>query len=242
MTLRKLSAVINKYAASINLLVILIGSLVAANEWYDFKRPHDDYLLRQSKINTELAEQKPTDDDGNISVKELKKYPDGSRLYEVEFNVHSKNLSKSQITLSYSIAELYLGDMDLKGLNLGEATLMNSAPDPWHGNQDGPIKWVKKKYNVAIADGDTDKKVLNWLHERYADIGHEGLTAVLPSGSMTMDEPDFFIRAMPDQYVSVVYSYGINNSIDVNGPDVVVLSDIQLLRDADRPYNKKEKQ
>jgi hypothetical protein len=178
--------------------------------------------------------QKPYDYKGNLSVTELKRFDDGSRLYDVSFDIEVKNSSKSQIAISYSFAELYIGDAKDDGLKVGEAVVINDTPDPWHPGPTGLITWTRKAYEADIADGNTNRKVLDFLHQHFATIGNGGLTTVLPGGTSDEYEPEFLVRASPNQYAAVVIGFGVDDSIDIHGPDVAILNETRPFATAEK--------
>lgn len=182
----------------------------------------------------QLLEQRPYDYQGKLAVTELKRFDDGSRLYDVNYDVQFKNLSKSQFAVSYSFAELYIGDTGLDDLKTGDAVVVNDTPDPWHKAPPGPIKWSRRSYEADIADGDADANVLAFLRKRFEVVGNGGLTTVLPGGTGDEYSPEFLVRAKPTQYVAVVVGFGLNDSLDITGPDVGLTNEIWLLADADQ--------
>jgi hypothetical protein len=100
-----------------NLVVVLVGGLAAGYEWVTYKHTYEEQTLRQLtyandqlKIALGTDKQKPFDYDGDLTVTEVKKFADDTSLYNVSFDVTNKNTSKSLIHVSYSSAELYLGD------------------------------------------------------------------------------------------------------------------------------------
>jgi hypothetical protein len=68
-----------------------------------------------------LFQQRPVEYDGELTVTELKRYDDGSRLYDVQYDVEAKNLSKSRFAISFSFAELYVGNAKAEILKIGDA-------------------------------------------------------------------------------------------------------------------------
>ena len=231
MTLKKILKEIKEYAP---LVILVVGSLWAPYEWYRFKSKYEDYTLRGLIIDTEAAEQKPFHTEGTLSVTELKKYPDGSRLYDVSYEFSDKNLSKSQITASYGVAELYLGSISDAEIKLGDAKVLNDPPDLWHTSSSGPINWVRKAYIADIAaESSKEENVRNLIRNQHPAIGNAGITGKLSTGEDGLYTYEFQIRAMPDQYVGVSVSLGINNSIDFGSPNVDVLFESMILKNAD---------
>jgi hypothetical protein len=112
-----------------------------------------------------LYRQVPYEYDGELTVTEVKRFDDGSHFYDVSFDIEIKNLSKSQIAISYSFAELYLGDTKADGPKVGEAITLNDMPDPWHHAPTGPISWTRRAYEADLADGDTDQAASGFVHQ-----------------------------------------------------------------------------
>ena len=48
-------------------------------------------------------------------------------------------------------------------------------------------------------------------------------------GDSTSDTPDFLVRAMPGEYVSLVYSYGINGAVNSPSPNINLLFEVRRL-------------
>ncbi|MGF6899391.1 hypothetical protein [Paraburkholderia sp. GAS348] len=231
----------DRFLSVANLTVLIVGSVAAGYEWLTFKQKYDEQTLSQIALaNKQLSialgtdEQKPYDYSGDLTIIEVKKFADGTSLYDVTFDVTSKNTSKSLIRVSYSSAELYLGDPSIKELTPGSAASINDSPDPWHPQDSGLLSWRRIAYEAHVDEGPTNSTVLKWMGARYTSIGHGGaLTGILESGTSTEYAPEYLIRAKPNQYVSFVVSFGIDDSLDAGSPNVGLISNTEILADAD---------
>jgi hypothetical protein len=228
-----------------NLAIVGITLVGGAYEWVVFKHTFEDQTLKQLayqneqlKIALGTDEQKPIEYTGDLTVTQIKKYPDGTALYDVSYDVTDKNTSKSLVHVTYSIAELYLGDPSAKEPAFGTAIAINDAPDPWHAQDSGLISWRRIAYEANVDDGPTNPVVMKWMHDHsYTSFSRGGLTGTLSSGTSNEYEPEFLIRAKPSQYVDVVVSFGVDDSIDVASPKVGLLADALLLLDAETDEN-----
>lgn len=226
---------------SITNLLILIGSAAFAGyEWITYKHPYEaqtlkqlEYSVRQIQIAVGADEQSPYDYEGELTVTRVDQFSDGTALYDITFDVTNTNRSKSPIRVSYSSAELYLGDPSKKTLTPGEAVVINDAPDPWHSDSRGDVAWKRVAYDAAIDDATMNPGVIKWMHEHYANISHVGLVGALQTGEESEYIPEFLVRARPSQYVAVVVSFGIDDTLDVTSPKVGIVDDVLLLSDAD---------
>lgn len=222
----------DRCVAVINLIVVVSGAGWAALEWYPTYKTQAT-TLEQLRINLHADQQVPFEYNGKFTLTDLKKLEDGTHLYSVDYDLYNKNLSKAQITISYSVAELYLGSAGYNELrSIGDVSLVNDPPSPWHPEDTGWVKWNKVAYEASLADGDTDQHVAAWLHGRYAQVNHNGLTAVLPTGTDTTYHPRFVIRAKPDQYVGIVVTFGVDDALDVASPAVGLIYETHYLGDA----------
>jgi len=212
-------------------LTILIGG--AGWAWWDWLPTYQNQVatLEQIKLNLDVDRQIPLDYQGRLAVTALKSFSDGSKLYDVTYTVDNKNLSKTQVAVSYSLAELYLGKTDGAEPASGEALAINEPPDPWHAEAGGFVRWKRVANEASLIDGDSNRDVRDWLHAHFASLNHVGLTAVMPSGTSNRYMPEFVIRAMPKQYVAVVVAFGIDDTLDIKSPDVGLVFDTQLLPD-----------
>jgi hypothetical protein len=221
-------------------LAVVVTTLVAGGyEWVTFKRTFEEQTLKQLayqneqlKIALGTDEQRPIEYAGKLTVTEMKKYPDGTALYDVSYEITSKNTSKALIHVTYTSAELYLGDASKEPV-LGAAVAINAAPDPWHPQDDGLISWKRIAYEANVDDGPTNPTVIKWMHDHgYTSISHGGLTGTLASGTTSEYMPEFLIRAKPSQYVDVVVSFGLDDSLDVASSNVGLIDDSLLLVNA----------
>jgi len=225
-----------------NLAILIVGLGAGGYEWFTFKRTFEQQTLKQLayandqlKIAVGVDEQKPVDYNSELTVTQLKKYPDGTALYDVSFDVTNKNMSKSLIHITYSSAELYLGDPSNKELAPGSAVKINDAPDPWHPQDSGLISWHRIAYEADVDDGPTNPAVSKWMQGRQyapASISHTGLTGTFLSGTSNEYMPEFLIRAKPSQYIDIVVGFGIDDSLDVASPNVGIIDESQILADA----------
>lgn len=225
----------DRCVAIVNLFIVASGSAWAMFEWYP---TYETQTTTLDKLRIELGadRQVPFEYDGKLVLTDLKTLEDGSHLYSVEYDISTRNLSKAQIAISYSVAELYLGSAGYDELHaVGDVMLVNDPPDPWHPDESGWVKWTRVAYEASIADGDRDPKVASWLHTHYPHINHNGLTAILPTGTDTTYHPRFIIRAKLDQYVGVVVTFGVNDVLDVTKPDVGLIYETRYLGDAAQP-------
>lgn len=224
-----------------NLVIVGITLVGGGYEWVTFKHTFEDQTLKQLayqneqlKIALGTDEQKPIEYTGELAVTEIKKYPDGTALYDVSFDVTDKNTSKALIHVTYTSAELYLGDPSTKEPAFGSAISINQAPDPWHPQDSGLISWRRIAYEANVDDGPTNPTVIKWMRDHgYTSISHGGLTGTLASGTLNEYMPEFLIRAKPNQYVDVVVSFGVDDSLDVASPNVGLVDDSLLLIDAE---------
>jgi hypothetical protein len=224
-----------------NLAFVGIGLVGGGYEWFSFKHRFEDQTLKQLTYQNEQLkialgsdEQKPLIYDGILTVTEIKKYPDGTRLYDVLYDVTNKNTAKSLVHVTYTAAELYLGDPSTSEPALGTAIIINDAPDPWHAQDAGLITWRRIAYEADMDDGAKSPAVTKWMHDHgFTSISHGGLTGIMASGASDEYEPEFLIRAKPTQYVNVVVSFGVDDSLDVSSPDVGFTADSLLLADAE---------
>ncbi|MDN7177319.1 hypothetical protein M0D69_04680 [Caballeronia sp. SEWSISQ10-4 2] len=206
-----------------------------------FKHTFEDQTLKQLayqneqlKIALGTDEQKPIEYTGDLTVTQIKKYPDGTVLYDVSYDVTDKNTSKSLIHVTYTSAELYLGDTSAREPAFGAAFSINDAPDPWHPQDSGLISWRRIAYEANVDDGPTNPTVMKWMHDHgYTSISHGGLTGTLSSGTSNEYMPEFLIRAKPSQYVDVVVSFGVDDSLDVASPNVGLVDDSLWLVNAE---------
>lgn len=222
----------DRFIAIVNFLALVVGGIWAVIVWYPNYKTQTA-TLQQIQFNMQSDRQLPFDYEAKLNVSVVKQYSDGSRLYDIDYDVTNKNLSKSEMTVSYSVAELYLGESDQPELKIGEADEINDPPDPFHPESDGVVKWRRVTYDANVIDGDTNKALLDWVNKSYGKHSDGGLTAVLPSGTSNEYDPEFELRAMPNQYVAVQVAFGINDSLDVSGPNVGLIYDSQLLGDAE---------
>jgi hypothetical protein len=75
---------------------------------------------------------------------------------------------------------------------------------------------------------------MKWMHDHeYMSISNGGLTGTFASGTSSEYEPEFLIRAKSTQYVDMVVSFGVDDSLDVASPNVGLFGDSLLLADAD---------
>ncbi|GEM_PF-6126447 len=223
----------DRIVALINLTVVLVGLGAAGWEWYYFRSENELYTLRQQKFALEADEQKPFEYTGVMRVVELKKYPDGTNLYDVVYEVKNTNTGKRGVKVFYSFSELYLGTWAAQDLHAGEAISSNDAPDPWHPDVAGPINWVRAAYDADIDETSPSKKVTDWLktHFNIVKVGG-GLTGDFPSGTSGDYFPDFIVRARPDQYIAISVGFSIEDSVDVANSGIAILGESQLLADA----------
>lgn len=240
MKIRRLILLTQRIAPIANLVILIGSGIWAVFQWYSFKDEYQSYILRQQKVETEAAEQKPLEINSDMSIAERQKFSDGTHLYNITFPVDVRNLSKSQLTVSYTITEVYIGNAAAADLKPGGVAIVNGPPDPWHVQENGPITWTRQAYEASIADGDSDEKMSKWMHSQFDVIGNDGLTAVLSTGEKTWYEPEYLVRAMPNQYVAVVVSFGINDSIDVKSPNVATLYEVQRFKDAEQETAQKD--
>lgn len=223
-----------------NLVVVVVTLVAGGYEWITFKRTFEDQTLKQLayqnqqlKIALGTDEQKQLDYDGTLTATEIKKYPDGTRLYDVLYDVKVKNTSKSLVHVTYTSAELYLGDPSTDEPAFGSALANNDAPDPWHPQDGGLITWRRIAYEADVDDGPTNLGVAKWMHDHdYTLISNGGLTGTMSSGASDEYEPEFLIRARPSQYVDMAVGFGVDDSLDVTSPDVGLIGDSLLLADA----------
>ncbi|WP_233802934.1 hypothetical protein [Paraburkholderia sp. HP33-1] len=224
-----------------NLVIVGVTLVGGGYEWVTFKRTFEDQTLKQLayqneqlKIALGTDEQKPIEYAADLAVTQIKKYPDGTALYDVSFDVTDKNTSNSLIHVTYTSAELYLGDPSTKVPAFGAAIPINEAPDPWHPQDRGLISWRRIAYEANVDDGPTNPTVMKWMRDHeYTSISHGGLTGTLSSGTSNEYMPEFLIRAKPSQYVEVVVSFGVDDSLDVASPNVGLVSDSLILVDAE---------
>jgi hypothetical protein len=223
-----------------NVALVGLGLVGGGYEWFHFKSTFEDQTLKQLayqnqqlKIALGTDEQKQLDYDGTLTATEIKKYPDGTRLYDVLYDVKVKNTSKSLVHVTYTSAELYLGDPSANEPAFGSALAINDAPDPWHPQDRGLIIWRRIAYEADVDDGPTNPAVAKWMHDHsYTLISNGGLTGTMSSGASDEYEPEFLIRARPNQYVDMAVGFGVDDSLDVTSPDVGLIGDSLLLADA----------
>jgi hypothetical protein len=238
-----------------NFVVVALTLAGGAYEWITFKSDFEKKTIsqltetiaqlkaqtQQLKAQTEDMEfavgmdrQKQLVYEGTLKVTELKKYQDGTRLYGVSYDVVNKNVSKSLVHVTYTSAELYLGTPSNEEPALGAAIAINDAPDPWHPEVKGLVAWQRIAYEADIDDGPTNPKITNWMHDHaYTSISNGGLTGVMASGTTDEYDPEFLIRAKPSQYVDVVVSFGVDDSLDASSPNVSLVADSLMLIDSD---------
>jgi hypothetical protein len=116
MTFRRLVTLTNRVLPIANLVILIVGGICAAIEWYSFKRNYEDYTLRQLKMDTEAAEQRSLEinDDTSMSIIELKRFSDGTRLYVV--------MNKSNLLKATHSGEIYIGNTALPCYVLEDGT------------------------------------------------------------------------------------------------------------------------
>lgn len=224
-----------------NFVIVAITLVGGGYEWVTFKHKFEDQTLKQLDYQNEQLKvalgtdkQTPIEYAAKLTVTQIKKYPDGTALYDVSYDITTKNASKSLIHVTYTSAELYLGDPSAKEPAFGAAIAINAAPDPWHKQDSGLISWRRIAYEANVDDGPTNPTVMKWMHDLgYTSISHGGLTGTLSSGMSNEYMPQFLIRAQPNQYVDVVISFGVDDSLDVASTEVGLIDDSFLLLDAE---------
>jgi hypothetical protein len=222
-----------RFLAIANLLIVASGAVWAGVDWYPTLK-NSQATLEQINLNLNADKQLPFAYDGTLTVNLIKKLPDGTALYDLDFDMTNKNLSKSVISMSYSITHLYLGTANTDGLQKdGDVMAIDDPPDPWNGPYEGGVKWNEIECQGSILDGDTNQAVIRWLQSQCPKLDHGGFTAILPTGVDTEYDPTFVVRARPDQYVAMVVGFGVNNTLDATSPNIGLVYDFDILANAD---------
>ncbi len=165
----------------------------------------------------DAAAETPTVPSSILTITDVKTYPaDGSHLYDVVYSVATKNSASRPVTITYSIAELYVGvprqDVSL-GLRQGYA--LEEPPTPWDAAGPGAIDWTRVYYDASWVDGGPPPAVKAFFaaHCLMDTSDGTGLTGALAPGDSTGTRPEFFVRAMPGDYIGVVVSYGLGDAV-----------------------------
>ena len=212
-----------RWVAILNVIVLIIGSSLAWIEWFP-KMTSEMHAAR-------VGEQTPTTPASILKIVDTTTLPDGSHLYQIDYDVTVKNSSENPISISYSVALLYLGAADGKPPALNQALTLNDPPNPWDEAPKGGLNWRQVTYDASLIDGVPPAKVAAFLQQHGylgATIGG-GLTGVVAPGDTTGSTPRFILRAYPGQYVGLVLAYGLGDAVQSPSPNINLVSDIRRL-------------
>ncbi len=209
--------------AIINLVVLVVGATLTSVDWY----PKWENDLFQARSNR----QTPTIPAGVQTITDVKSFPDGSHLYDITYTVVTRNTSPRPVSISYSIAELYVGALSSGDPDFHQAIEINDPPNPWDPAGHGQIAWTRVDYDASLIDGAAPPAVTTFLAARGLQNRSPGggLTGALAPGDSTSDAPEFLVRARPGEYVSLVYSYGLGAAVTSPSPDINLLFEVARL-------------
>jgi hypothetical protein len=210
----------------LNLSLIIIAGILAAIGW--FPKWGEEKLAYAARLQT------PTVPSSDFKVSDLGSFKDGTHCYNVEYNVSTKNQSDRAVSITYSVAELYLGDRQLIPLQASQAYEMNDPPNLWDASGHGQINWHLITYDASQIDGGAPKEVVAFFAQlRLSNLSPGGgMTGVLSPGDATGEDPQFIVRAHPEQYVGLSVSYGIDNETKSPSPKINLTSDFKHFSDA----------
>ena len=191
-----------RIVAVTNLVVLVVGAALTSAAWYP--------KMRLDLFQVQAASQTPTVPDGDLTVVDLTPQAAGSHLYDVSYAVATKNTSAAPIKIGFSVAELYIGVLADAEIGLHQAQEVNDPPNPWDDAGRGDIAWRRVDYDASLIDGFVPAKTATGFpplapgrapYENQSPGG--GLTGAVAPGDSTSDTPDFLVRAMPGEYVSL---------------------------------------
>ena len=212
-----------RWVAVLNVVVLLVGSTLAWFEWFP-KMTSEMHAAR-------VGEQTPTTPASTVKIEDTGAMPDGSHLYQIDFDVTVKNSSDNPVSISYSVALLYLAAAGAKPPALDHALTLNDPPNPWDESPKGGLDWRQITYDASLIDGKTPAKVEAFFHQ-HGYVGATrggGLTGVVAPGDTTGSTPRFILRAYPGQYVGLVLAYGLGDAVQSPSPNINLVSDIRRL-------------
>jgi hypothetical protein len=183
---------------------------------------------------------------------------DGRFLYDVTDRVAVKNSSGQGINITYSLAKIYLGSLPGLGgalISEGKAVFLNTPPNPLFKDPDRG--WAAAGDNHAPAEaiswrqvGSTASRDLSFARNdqtRLQDVDDPfaknqvknsepegGLTETVAAGDTTGTEPEFLLRAKPEDFVGAVVAYGIDDTVVSPSPKINLTNDMRRLSNSDQ--------
>ena len=206
-----------------NVTVLVVGAVLATIDWYP-KWIADRAAARAGELT-------PTNPNGTLRVVDTKTFPDGTHLYDISYQVNTKNISSRPITITYCISELYVGNFSGDPSKLHSVFLVNYPPTPWDDSGVGGVHWERVGFDASQISHNAPKAVSDFFarHHYGNSSPGGGMTGVVAPGDTTGSRPEFILRARPDEYIGVVFSYGIGSAVSSPSPDINLLEEIQRL-------------
>ena len=208
-----------RWVAVCNLAALLVGATLAAIDWWPQYSSH--------RAAAAAASETPTVPSSRLSIRDVQGFPHGSRLYDVVYDVATKNNAAQPVTITYSIAELYVGVRAEITPALHQGYPLNDMPTPWDASGTGGLVWTRAGYDASWVDGGPPVAVKNLFAARHLEDRSDGggLTGSLAPGDSTATRVEFFVRARPGEYLGVVVSYGIGAAVRSPSPNINLTSD-----------------
>jgi hypothetical protein len=178
---------------------LVVGGFFALFPWW--------YNFQEQRHKARRNAERPWEAEFPLSIQKVKDLGNGTFLYLVEMIVRVKNISTSAFDLSYAVAELFVGRVDLGNVTAShDALIANPPPSPWRVTE-GAIRWMRKRTVIGISGrAEEHPESMEWLRKTYPGqqlVPWDGLTGPVSSGTSVQDSPSFFIAAHPEDYVAM---------------------------------------
>jgi hypothetical protein len=200
---------------TVQLTAIILAGFWSLHTYLSYEREHQKLTIRKETLEVAASEvsQETRLKFTNIdfSVRVLQSFPDESNLYRVQFTVTAENIGQSNLEVSASIIQVFLGGL-AKELQLDSIANINPPPSPFGDTTPGDVTWQLlecKAFSYRGSKYDPNEFLSGAKCENPSPNGGV-LTSSLKSGEYSYFSKLWNVRARSDKIAAVTLDVGVD--------------------------------
>lgn len=130
--------------------------------------------------------------------------------YWVQYTFNITNSSDQEFNVTYSVFEVFLGEIAAKFTKDLQIISVNSPPNLYVAPELGGVHWQRIYGRAHVYDRVPDQDLAFLKSAGYKPIQGGGGTRVLRAGESSKWEQDFLIHAKPDAWIGFVVNWGMD--------------------------------
>ena len=195
----------------LQVVAILAAGLIAFHEYVSYRSKLAELELQQK------TEERIIVRGDKLTVTEISRFDDGSRLYKAVLTLGLENGGESEFEITYTVIESFIGSMP-EEVPHQSVVQINEPPDIFNAETTGCVQWEKISQYASQYKSSSHDMGSFFANNGYNKIDSgEGLCAHLRMSEKTCFKYTYMVRTQPENLLAFVVNIGIDGA--TSGPN-----------------------